>query len=166
MNGFSVAEAGHFVNVLPPVSISGGVTGQAFNVGNCEHVSIQIQFGVFGAALPTAILVKGCTTAAGAGATAIPFRYYLATSGGTSVDTTSPPVVATSAGILAAVLGKINATFVLIEIDSVELEQALGDGYKYLQVSITDSGNVTYASISAILSGQRFAYQGGLTETV
>lgn len=165
MNGFNIAEAGHVVNVLAPVSISGGKTGQRFSTKNAAHVSILVHFGVFGAALPTAILVKGCTAASGGTATAIPFRYYLATSGGTATDTTSPPVVATAAGILAAVLGKIDATYILIEIDTVELVSALGDGYPYLEVSITDSGNVTYAGILAILSGQRLAYQGGMSVT-
>ena len=119
MNGFNIAELGHLVNILPPQSISGGVTAQAFSTKNMEHVSIIIQIGAFGAALPTAILLNACSAAAGTGATAIGFRYYLSSAQGTSADLTNAPVLATASGILAAALTKTNNQFIVIELDAV-----------------------------------------------
>lgn len=178
MIGFNVSEAGKVVNVLPPISISGGKSGQAFHIGFAAHVSIIIQFGVFGAALPTAILVNLCKTAAGGSATAIPFRYYTSNSvsgGGTVVDQLNAPLWATAAGITTALLDNTvvcpanTNNFIVIELDSAEVDQ-LGDSdgaaYPYVQLQITDSGNVTYASAVAILSGVRQQYEGGVHTTV
>ena len=169
MNGFNVAEAGHTVNVLVPQNITGGVTGQAFSMKNAEHVSIIIQIGAIGASMPTAILLNACTSAAGAGATAMPFRYYILKNGGaTTGDLLSPPVYATATGILQAVISKLADEYIIIEVDAAEIDY-LGDGdgvdYPYLQLQITDSGNNTYMSAVAILSGLRQSYQGGVTAT-
>lgn len=162
MNGFNLAEQGHVVQVLPPVSISGGKTGQRFNMNNAQHVSILIMIGVMSATVPSALLVKGCKDSSGTGATAIPFRYYKSRGGGTTIDQTSPPVVATASGITA--FDVASSEFIIIEIDGSELE-TLGDAsnttdYPWIEVSVTDSGNTTLMSIAAILSGQRYAAQG------
>lgn len=173
MNGFPISEAGHTVNVLGPVSISGGKTGQAFSMGNAKHVSIHINFGVMGAALPTAILVKQCTDVAGSNPTALPgFRWYIQTTAGAGNDTFAGPNFATTTGILAAALpATVLNTQIVIEIDAEELEAIASvvgtiTEYPYLQVSITDGGNVTLASIVAVLSGLRYAYKGGQSATV
>lgn len=171
MNGFNVVPGGHPVNVLGPVSISGGKTGQAFSMANAEHVSILINFGVMGAALPTAILVNQCTSAAGANATAMGFRWYIQVAAGSGNDVFAGPNQATAAGILAAALpATVLNCQIVIEIDAAELEAIASvvgaiTEYPYLQVQITDSGNVTFASVVAILSGLRYAYTTGQTAT-
>ncbi len=161
--GFNVAEAGHVVNVLSPQSISGGKTGQRFSVKFAGHVSIIVQIGVIGAAVPTAILVKLCKDSSGTGATAIGFRYYKGKAGGVAIDQTSPPVVATASGI--TVIDNAPNQFIVIEIDAMEIN-ATGDDsqttdFPYVELSVTDSGNVTYMSAVAVLSANRLAYQGG-----
>lgn len=162
MQGFNVAEAGHIVNVLSPQSISGGKTGQRFHMKNAAHVSVIVQIGAFGSAVPTAILVKVCQDVNGTGATAIAFRYYNSVSGGQSIDRTSPPLLATTSGITA--FSKINNEFIVIEIDSAEIDSTADNSqtsdYPYLEVSVTDSGNSTQMSMVAILSGNRYAGQG------
>lgn len=168
MNGFHIADAGHVVNILTPQSISGGVTAQAFSLKNAEHVSIILQFGVFGSALPTAILLNACSSAAGAGATAIPFRYYYNNTGGTSNDVLTGGGVVAATGILAAAMVKNNAQFLVIEVDAAEIDflgDSNGSDFPYLQLQITDSGNTTFASAVAVLSGVRQQFKGGVTAT-
>jgi hypothetical protein len=170
MNGFNVAEGGHAVQLIPPQTIGGGVVSQAFNMGLSEHVSIIIQFGVFGATAPTSIqLVANASITQSLtsppGGTAIPFRYYFANelAAGTLNDQLSPPVYAAAAGLLAAAISKLNNTFLVIELDSAELD-FLGDSDKadfpYLQVVITNGAFPTLCSAVAIMSGVRQAYQG------
>lgn len=161
MNGFNIAEAGHSVNLLPAVSISGGKTSQAFSMKGAEHVSILISFGVMGALVPTSIIVNQCSSAAGAGATAMPFRYYNQP-GGAGNDVPSAYTYATAAGITAFPVSVANYTY-FIEVDAAELEDI---GLPYLQVVIADSGNVTYAQITAVLSALRNSYQKSSSVTV
>lgn len=162
MQGFNVAEAGHVVQLFSPASISGGKTFQRFKMLHAGHASILVMLGVIGAAVPTAILVKACQKSDGTGGTAIPFRYYKSKAGGIAVDQTSPPVVATATGITS--FDNVASQFIIIELDSAEID-FLGDAsqttdYPWIEVSITDSGNVTYASAVAILSAERYATQG------
>lgn len=170
MIGFNVAEGGHVVNILPPQTIGGGVVSQAFKMGLAAHVSIIVQFGAFGATLPTGLTLVANQTIAQSqtsppGGTAIPFRYYLANlgTGGTANDQTSPPTYATAAGLLAAQLSKVNNTYLIIELDAAELD-FLGDGdnldYPYLQLVIANGAFPTLASAVAIMSGVRQSYQG------
>ena len=157
MNGFNVTEGGHVVNVLAPVSISGGKTGQRFSMKNHEHCSLIIQIGSIGSNLPTAILIKQCTDSSGTGATAIAYRYSFCLNGSTAQDLTSPPTYVAATGILQAAMSKINSQFIIIELDGAEL----ADGSPWVEWSVTDSGNVTLMSAVAILSGNRFASAGG-----
>lgn len=155
MIGFNVSEAGHIVQVLAPINISGGKTGQAFSMKSFDHASIIIAIGV-SAAAPTAILISQCTNASGAGATAIGFNYYAcATAGG---DVLGSVNVATAAGITS--ISANDGIFYTIELDST----VLADGFPYVQVSITDSGNTTIAAIIAILSAGRNQYGGSPTQ--
>jgi hypothetical protein len=172
MIGLSIAEGAHVIDVLPPQNITGGVTGQAFSTKGCAHVSILIQIGAIGAAKPTAILLNQCQGPASnpVNPTAIPFRYYLCKNGSTSQDLLSPPALATASGITAALLSKINNQFIIIELDVAELDSYVSDSngadYPYLQLQVTDSGNTTFMSALAVLTAERFAYQGGQTATV
>ena len=179
MNGFNVSESGHVVEILPPQSIGGGVTTQPFSFKNAEHCSIIISFGKVGAAMPTSIQVIANTTSASGsasppGGTALPFRYYLSTNagaGGTSVDLLSPPVYATSAGLLQASMTLANNQYMVIEMDAAEitgnglLSDSDGADYPYIVVSIVNGAYNTFCSAVAVMSGVRQAYQGGVSIT-
>jgi hypothetical protein len=185
MNGIPLAEAGHFVNALPPVSISGGKTAQAFSMKGAEHVSIYISFGVMGSAVPTSIVVNQCTNAAGANPVALAsFRYWYQLLGGAGNDILNgaaqalsnapslPPNWTTSASGITSFPTTVANLVYVIEIDSAELMtptvNVVGTvvEYPYLQVVIADSGNTTYAQVTAILTGLRFAYNVGNSQTV
>ena len=176
MNGFNVSESGHVVQLIPPKSSTGEAHSQCFNFGKAEHASIIITLGAI-TSLPTAIQVMAASTAAlaASGSTAagtwqpMPFRYYVNTTAGTSADLTSPPQMATAAAgipVTAAGLTATTNTFVIIEMDSAEIDY-LGDSngadYPYVFL-VTTSGNC-YISAVAILSGVRWQYQGGQTVT-
>ena len=184
-NGFNVAEQGHPINILPPVSISGGATAQAFSMKHAEHVSIIIAFGALASppVNPTAILVKQCTDASGSNATALAsFRYYYQSTAGAGYDTLDgyaqclsnspnlpPNYTASAAGITSFPSSVANLVYV-IEIDSAELEviaDAVGSSteYPYLQLVITSSATATYASAFAVLSGLRYASKLNATAT-
>lgn len=187
MNGFNVAPGGHVVNVLPPVSISGGKTGQAFTMAGAEHVSIIVAFGATTSppVAPSAIIVNQCTDALGSNPLPLAsFRYYYQKLGGAGNDIlngnqqalantpSQPPNYTTStAGLTSFPTSVANLVYV-IEIDAAELESASVEvvgtvtEHPYIQVQITDSGNATFACIIAILSGLRYAYNVGASATV
>lgn len=176
MNGVSLSTAGHPISILAPVSISGGKTSLAFNMGLAEHVSIIISFGVQGTLVPTSIVVNQCTTqAAGTTSPLASFRYWYQLLGGAGNDilngaaqslTNAPSVppnwTTSTAGITAFPTSVANLVYV-IEIDAAELETSVVDvvgtivEYPYLNVVIADSGNVTYASIMAVCTGLRYS---------
>lgn len=153
MKGFNCAEEGHVVNVLPPVDITGGKTGDVFTMERHAHVSIIIQIGVSAAAF-TAILLKECTSFAAAGATAIAFNYYAETTA--AGDTLAARAAATAAGITPSANDNI---MYIIELDASELS----DGYQYVQLALTNTTNSVLASAVAILSGSRYAKDANAT---
>ena len=153
-------------------------TGGAFwpLAPKAEHVSIILQFGAIAPTMPTSVQIL-CTQTNTAGEASPPvgqnigFRFYTCTSGGPSVDTLSPPQIATTAGILQATLSKLGNSYLIIEIDSAEID-ILGDSdelnqvYPFLQLVINNGPNATLASAVAVMSGYRQAYQGNLSATV
>jgi hypothetical protein len=192
MNGVNLATAGHVMNILPPQNITGGVTGQAFSMKGAEHVSIIINFGAVPSppAAPTAITVSQCTDAAGDGAVALAsFRYYYTTShalsggdvfnGANQAQSNAPSVppnwTASTAGITSAsgsLPTNVQNLVYVIEIDAAELETSTVDvvgtitELPYLQVAITNGSNAIYASIVAVLTGLRYAYNVAASQTV
>ena len=159
MNGFNISEAGHVVPVVLPKNVTGGATGQAFSMKSAEHASIVISVGALAAQLG-AVTLNQCTNVSGSGATAIPFRYYQQSTAGAGNDTfDTGPVAATSAGFTPP--NTPNVVYV-IEIDSAEL----ADGSPYLQLAIANGANADFASVVAILSGQRQQYRGNPSATV
>lgn len=147
MAGINVAEMGHVVNILPPVDISGGKTGDVFSMENYSHATIIVQVGVSAAAF-TKILVNECTAFAGTNATAIAYNYYKEETA--SGDTLSAKTAATTAGVTPTANDNV---FYVIEIDASELS----DGYNFVQLQLTNGTNSVIASAVAILSGSRYA---------
>ena len=153
MQGITLAQQGHFVNVIPPIDGSGGVTGDRFKMSLDGHVSLVIQVGV-SAAAPT-ITLKECTAATGGTATAIAFDYFAETSA--SGDTLGALTAATSAGITGSANDNI---FYVIELDARELS----DGSPWLELTVNPgSANSCLVSALAVLTGSR--YQNDQNET-
>lgn len=168
MNGFSIAEEGHVVNILPPVDITGGKTCQAFSMANYEHATIIIQVGVSAAAWTKTILSIGTATAAVgatvAGATAIPFYQYTQEAAGANNDVLSARTAVAAAGYTPSANDGI---FYVIEIDAEELEASgvLLGADAYLQLSFTNGANSVILSAVAVLSGARFSSVSSPTVT-
>lgn len=152
--GFRVAEAGHVVNILPPVDVTGGAKSQAFEMENAGHASILLQIGVSAAAATAVTVVAGSATAAVgadvANGAAIPFRVYKQETAGASHDVLDSGTDVTTAGFVPSANDGI---FYVIEIDA----DALPSGKPYVQLVITNGSNSVIASAVAVLSGLRYA---------
>lgn len=162
MKSLNIAEAGHVINILPAVSISGGKNALPFSMKGADHVSIVISFGVMGANPPSSILLYQCANASGANAQLMAYKWY-SQPGGTGNDIPSGYTNASAAnGIYTWPVSVTNYTY-LIEVDAAEL----GDvALPYLQVQIVDSGNTTYCSMLAVLTSLRETYQKGASMTL
>jgi hypothetical protein len=154
MKGFVIAQEGHVVQALAPVSTSGGKTAQAFSMKRYQHASIILLRGAQ-AAQSTSIVLNACTDAAGDNPTAIPFNVFKCETGASDVMGAKTPVAA--AGFQPTATG---GTFYVIEIDAVELPQ----GSPYLQVVEANGVNVDLAAVVVVLSGARFSEDQSPTE--
>jgi hypothetical protein len=149
MKGFVLSEAGHVVNILAPVDITGGKTAQAFAMKNYQHASILLQIGVSAAAF-TKILVNQCTDASGSNPVAVPFSISTQATAGASNDVLGARTAVAAAGYTPSANDGI---FYVIELDANEL----ADGSPYVQVQLTNGANSVIASAVAVLSGARYA---------
>jgi hypothetical protein len=151
-NGFNIAEQGHVCNLLPPIDITGGATIlQVFSMENYAHASIIVQFGVTASAA-TKIIINECTSAAGAGATAIAHAIYKCETGAGSAsgDVLGARTAVATAGTTPSATDNI---FYCIEINANELS----DGYEWVQLAITAPAASILCSAVAVLSGSRYA---------
>ena len=162
MQGAVLAEQAHFVNILPPVDITGGKKAQAFSMKNHGHATILLQIGVSAAAFTKIILQYGTATAAigsdVAGNTAMPFSIYKQETAGADQDILGARTAVTSAGYTPSANDGI---FYVIEIDARELP----DGSPYVQLVLTNGSNSVIANAVAILSGKRYSGATQATET-
>ena len=155
--GFNVAEEGHVVNLIPPIDITGGVTGDVFSMREYAHVSIIIQIGV-SAAAPLKIIINECTSFAAANATAIGHRIYKEETA--LGDTLGAVVNAAAAGETPSANDTI---FYVVELDADELS----DLSQFVQLSITSTSAVSViASAVAILSGSRYGEVQSRTQII
>lgn len=157
MIGFNLSEAGHIVNVIPPVDGNAGapVAAQGFHLKNYAHASIIIQIGVTTAA-PTSIILVSSTAASAGTTTQLAFRYYSQTTAGKDKDVlSSTPTTAVAATGIATPTANDNV-FYVIELDASELP----DGQPYLQLQVTCAASSFLVSAVAILSGGRQQYAG------
>lgn len=149
--GINLAEDGHPISILSPQSISGGLTSIFFNLKTAAKANILLQLGALAAA-PGAVTLLAASSAAGAGAVAIPFTYYQQPTAGNVNDTLaqnggpSTAFAATAAGFVPADAAN---TFYVIEVQSDQLPA----GLPYLALSIADGTNADFASALAILTG-------------
>src|SRR5579864_5268325 len=167
MNGFNVAEAGHVALLLPPQNITGASSAApinpAFSMKNYKHASILIIFGAEATQDATTLFVYLCTSAAGAGATAIPFNYYYQAAGGAGNDVLTSIQNATAAGlVLSSTVAPPNG-MIVIEIDANELEAAGVGGAlagsdgaaSYIGIGLGAPAAADFAAVVVVLSGAR-----------
>ena len=150
----AIVETGHIVNLVAPVDLDlAAVTSDAFSMQNYNTANIIVQLGVKGAA--TTITVEKCTTAAGAGATAIAFKYRacLVSIGTALCDQFGAWTSATAAGFATSTTANI---MYYIMINGSEV----ADGGPWVRLKFTDPGAATFGSAIAILTDARYgAYQ-------
>lgn len=146
MRGINLFESAHFVNAIPPINGTGGVTGVEFSMKNWAWANILLKVGV-SAAAATKILVEACTDASGAGAVAIPFSCY-------SCETDGSDVFGAREAVTAA--GKTpsanNNIMYGLFVDAAELP----DDKPYVRVRLTNGTNSFLVDATAILTGFRY----------
>jgi hypothetical protein len=146
-------EGLHFVNVLPPVDVTGGAAGARFHMRYYKKALVALQVGVSAAAF-TKILVKSCSAASAGTATAIAFSYY-------ACETDASDVLGARTASLAAGVtpSAANNIMYVIEVDAAELL----DGHDWVEVSVTNGTNSVIASALAVLSGTRYGQDQSVT---
>jgi len=151
-SGFNIAEQGHVVQMLAPLSVSAATSSEVISMENWSHVSFICMKGAGSSAT---IQLEECTSFAGAGAATRIFSYAReATAAG---DTLSALTIATTAGIA---MTTASGVLLVIEVDADELT----DGYPYLRLKCADPGTTHLGAWVAVLSGGR--YQEDVTSTV
>jgi hypothetical protein len=162
MQGNVLSETSHFVNILPPVDVTGGKKCQAFSMANNGHATILLQVGVSAAAFTAIIVQYGTATAAigsdVAGNTAMAFSIYKQETAGASHDVLGARTAVAATGFAPSANDGI---MYVIEIDARELP----DGNPYIQLVLTNGTNSVIASAVAILSGQRYSGASQATAT-
>jgi hypothetical protein len=187
MQGFNISEAGHVAVILPPQSISADSSGSPINpaisMKNYKHASIYVIAGAEATQDATTLYVYLCSSAAGAGAIAIPFNYYYQAAGGagndvllgnTSVNPNGQgPNNAPATGLVLSASNWPPNGLIVIEIDANELEAATGGALSgslgvesYVGIGLGSPTAVDYACVVATLSGARYANQASPSVTV
>jgi len=144
--GFVVAEQGHVVQLIAPVSISAAATSDVFSMENWAHATIIV---LAGAGSATTVTVSECDNFTPSNAATKTFQYAVeATAAGDVLD------AALQTGATSGVsTGTASGSIMVIEIDNDELS----DGYPCVQINLSDPGTSKVVSAVAILSGARYA---------
>ncbi len=154
MKGFNIAEAGHVVNALPPVSLAAGLTSDYWNMEGYSHVDIIISLGA--AVQVSTITVYQSEDAAGTGEDAIPFKYYSETTA--AGDVLDRQTDAAAAGFASASAGTAN-TMHVISVDAAEL----AEGHPFMCVKLSGAGGAQLGCVIAVLSGARYQEEASVT---
>jgi hypothetical protein len=177
MNGFNLSEAGHIAVILPPQSISADASSApinpAFSMKNYKHADVLVIAGAEATQDATTLLVYLCSSAAGAGATAIPFNYYFQAAGGAGNDVLGTIQNAPATGVVLSAANWPANGLIVISIDANELESATVGGVlagslgvdSYVGIGLGAPTAIDMASVVAILTGARFANVSSPTVT-
>ena len=156
MSRFYVSEEGHIVNAIAPVDLNGGASSDVFDMGNHSHASIIVALGVTASGSEFTITVEECDDFTPSNSTAIAFNYYSETTAGG--DTLGAKQTATASGFTTSA-DEPDGTFYTIEVDAADLT----DGYPKLRVVCSDPGASVIGSVTAVLSGSRYAGEASAT---
>ena len=153
-----LAESAHFVNILPPVDISGGVHSDVWSMAKYDHATIILQIGVSNAATGL-ITVAACDNFTPSTRVAIPYAMYKGenTALGANGDVLGARTAVPSTGVASAATDGI---MYVIEVNADELPA----GYPNLELSIANTTNSVIASAIAVLTKGR--YTGDQSATV
>lgn len=148
----------HLVPALIPVAdaFTGGTSTEAINLRDYARAGCIIQTGAIeDAGISNLITVEACTSAAGAGATAMAFRRRTCLYS-TTVDTWGALTDVTASGYNFAVNNAVANACWYVEVTAAEVEAAL-PGATFVRVTIAETANKTItASGLWILSGPRY----------
>lgn len=147
MQGFTLAEQGHFVNALPPVDATGGKNSDVWSMREWAHATIIVQVGVSASTAPT-LTLEACDNFTPSTTQAIPFKYWSEVDA--DGDTTATLASATTSGV---VITTNNNVFLIAEVDARELP----DGFSCMRAVLTSGAVSTIVSVGVILSGGRYA---------
>lgn len=148
MRGITLAEHGHFVNLIPPVDATGGTNGDIFSMAKWSHASIVVLVGASAAAFAS-IKLSACDDAAGNNPEAIDFAVYKEeTAAGDLLGARVEAVAAT--GVVPDAADNI---MYVIELDAA----ALPDAKPWVRLEIANSTNSVLLAAVAILTGGRYA---------
>ena len=151
-SGFNIAEQGHVVQMLAPVSLGAATTSECISMENWSHVSFICMKGAGSAAT---IRLEECTAFAGTGAATRIFSYCIE-----EVAAGDTPAAALQSATTAGIaLSTGSGIYMIIEVDADELT----DGYPYLRLKCADPGTAHLGAWVAVLSGGR--YQKDITAT-
>ena len=151
-SGFVVAEQGHFVQLIAPISTNTALTSEVFSLENWSHASIGVYCG---AGSSFTITVDECDNFTPDSAATMTFAYTQETTA--AGDTLGAALTdATTAGCST---GAGSGVFTLLEIDADEMT----DGMPCLRIH-TSGCTASLMAAFAVLSGGRF--QEDITATV
>jgi hypothetical protein len=151
--GFWVAQEGHYVPVIPPVSANAAQAGKRFNMANFAHASVILMLGAAGGPIG-AITVNVYQAAAGGTGVAIPYRIFKQEAVGAPFDVLSAYASQTAAGYTPAT-DAANAAYV-IEFDAQELLAANNGTYVEVDIAVGSMGTTPQLLAAlAVLSGGR-----------
>lgn len=148
----------HLVPAIIPVAdaFSGGVVTEAVNLRDYTRAALIIQTGAIeDAGISNVVTLQACTSAAGAGATAMAFRRRTCLYS-TTVDTWGALTDVTSAGYNFALANAVANACWYIDVTAEEVEAAL-PGATFLRASIAETANKTITAAGLwILYGARY----------
>ena len=142
----ALAEQAHFVNILPPIDITGGVYSDVFSMADYDHATIIVQIGVSAAAF-TKIIVNACDNFTPSTRSALAHTIY-------KCETAASDVLGARTAVAAGgTTPSANDTiFYVIEVNADELPA----GYPNLELNLTNTSNSVIASALAILTKGRY----------
>jgi hypothetical protein len=151
--GFWVAQEGHYLPVIPPVSAGAAQTSKRFNLANFAHASVILMLGA--AAGPIgAITVNVYQAETGGAGGAMPYRIFKQEAGAAPFDVLSAYSTQTASGYTPAA-DAANAAYV-IEFDAQELLAANNGTYVEVDIAVGSMGTAAQLLAAlAILSGGR-----------
>jgi hypothetical protein len=151
--GFWVAQEGHYVPVILPVSAGAAQAGKRFNMANFAHASVILMLGAAGGPIGAITLNVYAAETGGAGV-AIPYRIFKQEAAGTPYDVLSAYSTMTAAGYTPA-SDLANAAYV-IEFDAQEILAANNGTYVEVDIAVGSMGTTPQLLAAlAILSGGR-----------
>lgn len=149
----------HLVPAIIPVAdaFAGGVVTEAVSLRDYTRACLIIQTGAIeDAGISNLVTLQACTSAAGAGATAIPFRRRTMLYS-TSVDTWGALTEVAAAGYNFAVNNAVANACWYIDVTADEIEAAL-PGATFIRASIAETANKTVTAAGLwILHGARYS---------